>query len=137
MSATPLRTLYPDCRRFAVLPLVAMDDFGAPVPPDEIHRVPVASYDPAEGDDPMVSLWGVYSESAEGQVMHVADCPTQAVAEAVAAALNESLPKPPVPKDSFVLTVMPGYVPVRGSAKTDLLYAIEQAGIPTCVEDHQ
>lgn len=132
-----LRALYPDCIRFAVLPVVALDEYGEPIAPADLQRVAVASREPTDGDDPMVSAWGVYGESAEGVVEHVADCPTQAVAEAVVDALNQSLPKPPVPKDSFILTVMPGYIPVRGSAKTDLLYAIEQAGIPTCVEERQ
>lgn len=134
---TAPRTLYPACIRFAVLPVLALDEYGEPISPADLQRVAVASREPTDGDDPNVSAWGVYGESAESVVEHVADCPTQAVAEAVAYALNQSLLRPPAPKDSFILTVMPGYVPVRGSAKTDLLYAIEQAGIPTCVEERQ
>lgn len=132
-----LRCLYPDCIRFAVLPVVALDENGDPIAPGALQHVAVASREPADGDDPNVSAWGVYGESAEGVVEHVADCPTQDVAEAVAAALNQILPQRPLPKDAFVLTVMPGYVPVRGSAKTDVMFALEQAGIPTCVVEHQ
>lgn len=138
--ATPPASILPAIGgflRIVVLPVVALDENSEPIAMADLQHIAVARREPTDGDDPFVSAWGVYGESADSVVTHLADSPTREIAEAIAFALNGSLPPRPVPKDSFILTVMPGYVPVRGSAKTDLMYAVEQAGIPTCVEERQ
>lgn len=132
-----LHSLYPAAIRFVVLPVMALDEYGEPIAPADLQRIAVASREPTGGGDPNVSAWGIYGEPADGEIEHVADCPTQEIAEAIARLLNQGQPPRPLPKDSFIVTVMPGYVPVRGDAKTDLLYAVEEAGIPTSVEERQ
>lgn len=129
-----LRPLFPDCIRFAVLPVVALDEYGDPIAPGDLQHVAVASREPTEGEDPNVSAWGVYGESAEGVVEHVADCATQAVAVAIADALNHALPPRPVPKDSFIVTVMPGFAPEDGTAFEAVVSALEHFEIPACIE---
>ena len=122
------------CRRAVVLPIMALDEYGEPIAPADLQHVPVASREPTDGDDPNVSAWGVYNESPEGVITHLADCPTQEVAEAIARAINQFVPPAPVPKDSFIVTVSPEFVPEDGDAFDAVVSALQHFEIPACVE---
>lgn len=73
---------------FAVCAVVALDEAGEAIPVEQITSVPAAAHMTTHPGDANVSSWGIYGELFDNSVDHLADCPTQQIADAVAAALN-------------------------------------------------
>ena len=85
MGTTMPLTVY---HRFIVLGVVALCEQGLPIPPDSLTEVAAVSHETADDDDPNISAWGVYGVLFDQSIDNLADCPTKAIAEAIADALN-------------------------------------------------
>lgn len=82
--AMPL-TVY---HRFIVRGVVALCTDGLSIPPDSLTAVAAACHETTTDDDHNISAWGVYGVLFDQSIDNVADCPTKAIAEAIADALN-------------------------------------------------
>ena len=80
-------------RRFVVRGVVALCANGLPIPPDSLTEVAAVCHETTTDDDPNISAWGVYGVLFDQSVDHIADCPTKALADAVAEALNKQYGK--------------------------------------------
>lgn len=74
--------------RFKVHAVVAQCSQGLPIPPDALTEIAAVSFRTTEANDPLVSAWGVYGVLFDQSEDHLADCPTQALAIAIADTLN-------------------------------------------------
>ncbi|MBS4020085.1 MAG: hypothetical protein KGZ68_17820 [Dechloromonas sp.] len=74
--------------RFFVQGLVAQCEHGLPIPPESLQEVAVVSHVFADDSDPNVSTWAVFGVLADKSVDNLADCPTRAIAQAIADSLS-------------------------------------------------
>ena len=80
--------------RFVVRGVVALCKQGQPNPPDSLTEIAVVCHETTDNDnDPNISAFGVYGVLFDQSVDHIADCPTKALADAVAEALNKQYGK--------------------------------------------
>lgn len=73
---------------FSVCAVVALDEHGDPIPPSALTEVPVVTREITGDDDPNASAFGIYGILPDQSFEHVADCPSQVVAEAIANLMN-------------------------------------------------
>ena len=81
-------------RRFVVRGVVALCEQGQPIPPDSLTEIAAVCHETTDNDnDPNISAFGVYGVLFDQSVDNIADCPTKALADAVAEALNKQYGK--------------------------------------------
>ena len=71
-----------------VCAVVALCEHGQPIAPCDLTQIPVVSREITGNDDPNVSAWGIYGVLADQSIEHMADCPSQELADAIAEAIN-------------------------------------------------
>lgn len=76
---------------FVVHPVVALDEYGDPIPLDQKTSQPVCSMEPTTPEDPNVVAWGVYGSLSGGELHHLADCPSFDLATVIAKALSQQI----------------------------------------------
>ena len=77
-----------DLQQIRVRAVVALDEYGNPILPELLTSVPVVSYEPTHEQDPNACAWGLYGVLPDQTETHLADCPTKALADALAAAVQ-------------------------------------------------
>jgi len=75
-------------QQFVVRGVVAMCEQGLPIPPNSLTEIAAVCHETVNDDDPNVSAWGVYGVLFDNSIDNLADCPTKAIAEAIAGALT-------------------------------------------------